>query len=54
MSHRILVFYRGEIVREFDARATNKEEIMRCVLGGEADRSGNGQASPALAGAIGA
>ena len=54
VSHRILVFYRGEIVREFDARATNKEEIMRYVLGGEAERSGNGQASPALAGAVGA
>lgn len=34
--HRILVMYRGEIVKEFDAGKTNKEEVMRYVLGGAA------------------
>lgn len=33
--HRILVFYNNEIVAEFDADQTSKEEVMRYVLGGE-------------------
>jgi rhamnose transport system ATP-binding protein len=34
--HRILVMYRGELIKEFDAKTTNKEEVMRYVLGGAA------------------
>jgi ABC-type sugar transport system ATPase subunit len=34
--HRILVMYRGELIKEFDAQNTNKEEVMRYVLGGAA------------------
>ena len=33
--HRILVLYKGEIIREFMAEETDKEEVMRYVLGGE-------------------
>jgi ABC-type sugar transport system ATPase subunit len=33
--HRILVLYKGEIIREFMADETDKEEVMRYVLGGE-------------------
>jgi ribose transport system ATP-binding protein len=36
LSHRILAFYRGEIIHEFDAEGTTKEEVMHYVLGGEA------------------
>ena len=35
LSHRILVFYKGEIIREFESGETDKEEVMRYVLGGE-------------------
>ena len=44
VSHRILVFYKGEIIREFEAAQTSKEEIMRYVLGGEAVRAGENNA----------
>ncbi len=36
MSDRILVLYRGRIVRELQASHTNKDEVMRYVLAGEA------------------
>jgi ribose transport system ATP-binding protein len=35
--HRILVLYKGEIIREFMAEKTNKEEVMRYVLGGDVE-----------------
>jgi ABC-type sugar transport system ATPase subunit len=36
LSHRILAFYRGEIIHEFRAEGTTKEDVMHYVLGGEA------------------
>ncbi len=33
---RVLVLYKGEIIREFETDKTDKEEVMRYVLGGEA------------------
>jgi ribose transport system ATP-binding protein len=35
MSHRVLVMYKGSLIREFDGERTNKEEVMRYVLGGD-------------------
>ncbi len=35
VSDRILAMYKGQIIREFNKTETNKEEVMRCVLGGE-------------------
>jgi ABC-type sugar transport system ATPase subunit len=35
--HRILVLYKGEIIREFVAQETDKEEVMRYVLGGDVE-----------------
>jgi ribose transport system ATP-binding protein len=36
MAHRILVFYKGGLIREFQGAQTDKEEVMRYVLSGEA------------------
>ncbi len=35
VSDRIMVMYKGQIIREFDKKKTDKEEVMRYVLGGE-------------------
>jgi ribose transport system ATP-binding protein len=42
LSDRILVMYRGKIIREFQAKQTNKAEVMKFVLSGEAAESGSG------------
>jgi ABC-type sugar transport system ATPase subunit len=42
LSQRILVFYKGEIIHEFKAAETDKEEIMLYVLGGKAAMNGAG------------
>jgi ribose transport system ATP-binding protein len=42
LSDRVLVMYRGRIIREFQAKQTNKAEVMKFVLSGEAGESGSG------------
>ncbi len=49
VSDRLLVLYKGRIIREFDAAHATKEEVMRYVLGGEANLPASQGAGAAVA-----
>jgi len=44
MGHRVLVLYRGRIVREFGRGEATEEQILRAAIGAGAETSAGGEA----------